>query len=162
MSLLSEDKSTVAQGNLVVKCQALVTPSVTQHFSLLSGSFKQLVGYLTPREKEYTYVVDTTGAPIELPQGYAPIGIIITPIQNVPDDADFNWWFMDSTDPNTASTQLGANILGTDMNGNAFSEGLSGYARGVDYLGYQWIAFQNNNYPSVLTAGVMKVIVQYI
>lgn len=168
MSLLSENVATVAQANTVVSQNlTLITPPITVHMPLLNSVYKQVVGYVAPRGEEYTYVMDVaTGKPLELPDVFVPMGISLSAVQALPvniDDPLFYLYFVNSTTIDGSLALLAGNVPAHDINSKAFVAPVEELGLGIDYgEGYKWLAFQNNNYPTPLPSGVVKVIVQYI
>lgn len=170
MSLLSEEVSLVGQAQeLVSKELTIVYPPVTTHLSLLSGIFKQAVGYMYPRPQDgyWTYVVDVnTGKPLQLPQGHLPLFINCTPIQNLAGGEDNDWYlyFVDSpTDPGFYGAYSIDSWSSNDINNKTCDDVTGSSLTGETYLGYNYIAFYNDYYPDLtFTTGCVKVVVEYI
>ena len=167
MSLLSEDVALIAQAQQVtIGGLTIVAPPVSEHFSLLSGAFKQKVGYAAPRSAEYTYVLDIhTGEPLELPQGHLPTLILFTPVQTFLSGAEFTSYLVDSpTDPVTANKAFIETLYEDDINYSYydyFAENVWDVPSGDQTAGYNWVVFRNSNYPTPVTAGVVKVAIAY-
>jgi len=167
MSLLSESVSQVAQSqNLVSSGLTFVAPPVTTHFSLLGGSYKQVVGFVMPRGEEYSYVLDLfTGQPLELPEGYMPTVTCVSAIQEVPDESNLNVLLVNSvTDPANADSLIAGNWYGIEINARAYyynSENTVARVTGLAFQGYNWIVLKNLDYPTPILSGIIKVVIQY-
>ena len=164
MSLLSENTAVVGQANYVdVSALTLITPPISTHFSLLAGTYKQAVGYVAPRTEEWNYVLDlNTNEPLKLPDGYLPISVAIAAVQNLPDDISYEWYYVDSpTDPANANIFTGASWNGSDINSKTYYEDNT-QGVGLNFQGYNWIVFKNEDYPTPVPYGVMKVVIEYM
>lgn len=163
MSLISEDVTVVGQGLIDVTCLTYLTPPITAHMSLLTGMYKQAVGYVAPRTEEWNYVLDVnTNEPLRLPNGYLPISVAIRSVQNLPDDSSFQWYYVDApTDPANANYFGGTSWSGLEINNKTYYED-NAQGVGLNFDGYNWIVFQNDNFPTTVSTGVMKVVVEYM
>lgn len=166
MSLLSEDVSNVAQSEQVqINGLTIVAPSPSEHFSLLTGFFKQKVGYVVPRDSEYSFVLDiTTGEPLQLPEGNLPTMVLYTPIQKVPSDTQLYAYLVDDLNLDNANFILNDYMFADRINYsycNYFAEYTYDPVSGVDTAGYNWMVFYNDNYPNPVTAGAIKVVIAY-
>lgn len=177
MSLLSETKSQVGECNtLITKSQTIVYPPLTIHLPLLTGTFKQAVGYAYPREALWTYVIDLhTGRPLQLPQGSIPMSISITPTVallqgdennscpytlytyfiNFPNDPDnHDYTYIDSWCPEELNNKTVDDTL---------CQSLSSPYCGLSNLGYNYIAVYNDYYPDItFQTGCLKFVVEYL
>lgn len=165
MSLLSEDVSQVAESQeLLSKKLAIVFPQVTQHLPLISGVFRQAVGYCSPRDQEYTYVIDPlTGQPLKLPEGSIPISVYTTPMQFLPNDSYFYMYFVDTpTINNNTNTYYIDSWDGYIYNNRTREETAGGKVSGSDFQGYNWITMYNDYFPDPNPTGVIKFVIEYI
>lgn len=168
MSLLSEDKSFVGQAQQIkVTCDTLVDTSLTTHFPIASGLYRQVVGYAAPRSDRYTYVLDVeTGQPLEFPEGFLPTLILFTAVQPLaPNGIEIQAWYVDSpTDPENANQILCDNLWVSRINSGRWADQAQTSFQpvaGVNTNGYRWLVLENTDLPDVLTAGVVKVVQAY-
>lgn len=163
MSLLSDQVVQVLQSpNVVGDATTRLTVPISEHFTLMSGVYKQIVGYLAPRNAEYTYVLDiNTGEPLQLPQGYLWISFNTKAVELFDSSVSLDFYFTDSTDLGTFNTISIDGYNASELNTFTYDEqDQEGF--GNDNTGYNWIVAYNNNYPDIITGGVLKVIVEYI
>lgn len=166
MSLLSENVSLVAQAQDVQSAGlTIVAPSVSTHFTFMSGTAKEVVGYVAPRNDQYTYVLDVnTGKPLELPNEYLPILGLYTAVQNVPDMTSLYVNLIDSpTDPDNGNTIYVTSLDENRVNGGYyeyFSENVFNPPSGLDTAGYRWIVIEKNS-PDPILSGIIKVVISY-
>ncbi len=163
MSLVSEDVSTVAQGIIEVSNTALITPQAATHFSLMTGMYSQIVGYVVPRTDEWNYVLDVnTGEPLKMPNGYLPISVAISSVQDLPPNISYEWYYCDSpVDPANANKFTGASWNGEDINSKTYYEDNS-KGVGLTFLGHNWIVFKNEDYPDPVAYGVIKFVIEFM
>lgn len=166
MSLLSENVSQVAEAQEVqTKGLTIVAPPVSTHFPLLSGVYQQVVGYVAPRNDQYSYVLDLkTGAPLKLPENMLPTVIMFTAVQNL-SYSNFIAWYVDSDiDPDNANKQLCDNLSDNRINAGRYqyqAENTYNPVSGLATNGYRWIVFENDDYPDPVLTGVVKVVQAY-
>ena len=163
MSLLSEDKAQVIEAtNLNILGQTRLPYKVTTQFSLLSGVYKQAVGYVTPRNEEYTYVLDLiTNAPLKLPQGFLPVAAYTVPLQLFNNSSDVYLYFTDTVTNPVNTQDIGGGWIGEDLNTFTYNE-IDEQANALTYEGYNYVVMYNNNFPTPITSGISKVIIEYI
>jgi hypothetical protein len=161
MSLLSDSTAQVIDASNVSSLgSTYLSPQVTTHFSLMSGVFKQIIGYVIPRDQEYTYVIDSeTGLPLQMPQGYVPIAIYTAPLQSLNPSDYFYFYFLESLENQNNYYDIG-DWSGEDLNTFTYNE-VDQDASGLEYQGLNYIGVYNNNYPTPITTGILKVIVEY-
>ena len=113
--------------------------------------------------EEWAYVLNIENdEPLQLPSGYIPIGVAMTPIQYLPDAASLSWYYVDApVDAGNANQLSGTSWNGSDINQKTYYEE-DQQMTGLDYLGYNWIAFQNDDFPDPIDSGVIKVVIEYI
>lgn len=164
MSLLSENVATVGKAEYVdVSSLTLLTPSIATHFPILSGRYKQLVGYVLPRTEEWNYVLDVnTNEPLQLPNGYLPVAVAISAVQKLPDDISYEWYYIDTpVDPVNGDYFGGSSWNGSDINSNTYYEE-DQQVKGLTFEGHNWIVFKNEDYPTPVPYGMMKFVIEYI
>ena len=168
MSLLSEDKSLVAQAlQVTVACDTTVDTSITTFLPISSGLYRQVVGYAYPRNERYTYVLNVeTGEPLEFPEGFLPTLILFTAVQQLaPNGIEIQAWYVDSpTDPDNGNKVLCDNLWVSRINaGRWANQAQTSFqpVAGVNTNGYRWLVLENTDLPDVLTAGVVKVVQAY-
>lgn len=171
MSLLSEEVSNVGQcTDLVVNQQAIVYPPVADHLAFMSGTFKQAIGYVFPRAKQWTYVIDVkTGKPLQLPEGHIPLYGYFTPMQDLPFGSQVDWYWELTASPEFPENDYydveywdSAEYNGKTVDDVLCQIGNSPYC-GLSLKGYNWVTMYNDYwYDYIPDTGCLKFVMEYI
>jgi hypothetical protein len=161
MSLLSYDRAQVIDAqNLVSNGFSLLSAQATTGLTLQSGLFKQAVGYMVPRNEELTFVLDiNTNEPLRLPQGYVPLQLYTVPLQQYTNSPLLCFQVVNDNN-NTFDFGTCSGWDKTQLNTWTLDE-IDDAATGLTYLGFNRIAIKNLNYPTPVSNGISKVVLEY-
>lgn len=164
MSLLSSNVATVNSSEYVVPTQSLQLPqNSTRFLGLKNAAYKQALGYVAVRGQKWTPVMDLkTGEPLQLPQGYLPVGFYFKAVQDVPNTANLTFYTIDSlVDPDTANFVAIISLFGTLELNPGFYMRVDPNTSGEDYENRNYVIVRNTNYPAPVASGVLQVVVTY-
>lgn len=164
MSLLTEEVAQISESqDLIAVREAYVYPN--DHFSLLSGVFKQAIGYCFPRGNDlwYYFIDSKTGTPMKLPDGAVILRAYFTGIQSLPPDSYFYWYILDSpVDPDNSNYYEVDGWYGYNYNNKIAEKVSGGKGSGLDYPNYNYVALYNDYAGgSNISSGGVKVVVEY-
>ena len=166
MSLLTDDKAQVVEAQIfVMQGGSTFTTNTNTATTESSLALKTVVGYVTPRDQEYTFVLDLqTKQPLQLPEGFLPITLFTVPLQQYETNNAVQVvpsFVNSSTNP---TNSLGISYWsGEELNGVYTYDEINDIQNNAFYYqGHNWLAFYNNYYPTPITTGISKVVLQYI
>jgi len=167
MSLLTDDKAQVVEAqNFVMQGGGGASAATTTNTATaVSGvTLKTVVGYVTPTNQEYTFVLDLqTKQPLQLPEGFLPITLFTVPLQQYETNNVLIYASFVDSSTNPANVREVDNWSGNQLNSvYTYTEINDIQNNALYYQGYNWLAFRNYYYPTPITSGISKIVLQYI